>query len=412
MPFRKVEDTLVCSNGHTISNTLAERDEQEFGPVGKRKRIHRQKKEKQQKRACSNEDAFRVFYALWIHAKEFFRTKDERLFLLWTEQFRINEWTGMRVQRILKEIIIGKTQELGDEYALYKEAYDKIRKLKPETLKCDLGHTSTETVVDEVEVESPTKTIDRDPNASFCDFYTTVYLSVRREAEVSGGIYTFSEHGRRFSQFDYDKHLDEISTNYKDKFACSFSKDIDSFAAVDCKLRCYSQPGYDSTDESKRGMNSTGCITMENEMLKYKYRTLFVMDTDMALKYLHILFIEYNMDKIGINRIRFLKYFKKWLGVFGADRLYLPEVDYSLYILTYVVQFHPEYTDQYLSKISNYTNLTRNNIVGRINQNKKLLNRSCSPGFPQKTSRIFTRFNSARSLLRGIFYRNSRSKNE
>lgn len=361
-PFRRMESSLVCANGHTLQNTLEVADDEDTPFYGRHRIIRRPKKAAAEDKDSMDPSVayFVIFRTLFNEAKEDFGFQTDDFYKYFTGFYRVVGGTERR----------GGGEEDGDADSPanpFVPCPDDdpqppeagAAEAPEEGRQADAGGPALPG--DAPPKRAPKEKIEGDETFSAYHLPTLIYLSKRHEMERGGQPYFFDDFKVDMRRFKRTRRLDSISRRYKLSAQAHFHV-IQSFGrtrAVVIANRLRTLADFDSFCSSKIELtdaHSTGVISRFTEYLKHNVRQKFPRDIGLYRKYFDEICRALrvsdalagwdtgcqtggcNVARVGRGGMdELLFYWKKFVYVFNYDRAFIPELQFTLFIAQYFI---------------------------------------------------------------------------
>ena len=366
--LNKMADVLVCKNGHIITNTLAEKEEGDYEMLGKGKRLRKIKKFTFKNRQFSEQgDLLIILYKIFLEAMEEFNLSTNKFFIYYTGLYKlIRKEDGDRRERCME--IIDKAIRKGElsctkGYSIYE---DECKRLKIEI--------NDENDLEE-DITRDNLMPERNVMPTFYDFLCIVYLTKRYEKESKGDILIYEQFVKEMESFEFDKRLLKYYKNNTDKFILQSQFDYSELNVMENRIKMLTDAFIcKETIILKNDRFATGVFDDYEENVKSNMRNNFNTDMNVKIKYLY-----YITNKIGLNKIikyndyLLIQFFKKFIYIQNKYRIYIPEIEYSIYIIYYAENYHREKVKDILERICNVFGFRKKFILEKAIEKEKLL---------------------------------------
>jgi len=313
--YRKIESSLICSNGHTLQNMQEVAHEDPHLVALKTKKIRRVKKEK-------------------------------KIFL----------GTGCYLTRmILMKLLFEEAREFfkfpNDKVFKYFTGFFEFKKTKLES-----GF-----------------------NVSKREFFALIYLNRRSEMEKVGKTYFLKDCRSDFKELDIYTRLILIKNKYPPlESACyEFSKTVLYISIENLKNRILDliNPCTDMNSFIGSRASETGVLLSSIEISRQNIRRMFRNDIAIAKLYFKALCEQYGL-KIT-EELDF--YFEKFFYTFDHEQVFIPEYDFVLFIAAYFISIKKFEDTELETKIFTDFNCTKITFVKKMSDFFKTLEYCISP---------------------------------
>lgn len=272
--IKKIEDLLICANGHTIQNSQIVAHE-EFQPPVKTV-SHRVRKEKKEKKLYINDGCYlmrlMLFKFLINEAKVFLKFKNDDIFKYFTTFFNM------------------KNKNLDSFFRLNKK-----------------------------------------------EFFVLIYMCKRAHNESLNLPYFFKDCKKDYQRFDISNRLISLISRYPllEPVVKEFSHLPFDITIVTCKTTIdYLTDKYKYLSSFRNKIKLKGSAFEEKyEIAKSNIRRMFRNDLQMANIYFKE-FCKY-LDVVITSEIQL--YFEKFIYTFDPNILIIPEVDFSFFLAAYFI---------------------------------------------------------------------------
>jgi len=382
--IKKIGSDFICRNGHTIQNMdeVVDETNQFQASMGISKKIKKLKEKDKTIRILNKPlTNFIILRLFFKEAKRFFSFETEKIFLNFTGLYRIVDVTTGREVRIVGNGKESENWKESDKKENWKES-DRDKEKEKEKDKNDRDKKEGESDRDKREKDksdhknksdntnrnelSPSRTLSpSSPSHNLIDYvipdvnmkskykncilegernptifllFGIIYLSKRSEEEGKGKIYTLKEFINKLGTFMEQVNLKELEFVYKFKGSGLFSslgktRARNNLFILITRIRELCDYNIFFTEDQVKPLrfSETGLIPKEIDLIKGNIRGSLKRDLKILEKYFDKI-----CEDLGIEQNEeMLFYFKKMIWARDWNKVLIPEVEFTFFIVNY-----------------------------------------------------------------------------
>lgn len=386
LPLTFIDTTLICKNGHAITNTFNDKDDGDYDNLGKGKRVHKKKNKIiiMNKRSGTDE-LLLLHYKIFKELLKHFQLEDETMFKYYCEiKYCLKDkGTTSNTDEIINEVMTNNKYELdSDAVEIYQKEYERInKKINEKEIikeKKEISKKKEKEIIEKKEIlkeedsnisntsntntwMSTTTLIQTSPS-NFSDILSVIYLTKRYNLSLSNTIYPIDQFSTDLSSFNWDTVRMFFTEKYQ-ALECLAQEYQSKLSNIHKRIHLLSDMS-DSIIFSRRYKLIKNITNIFN-----RYTTNY---EQLNIDYFYYVSDALDIFNIISNKYNYIQHFKKYIYLI-SDYITIPEMECIIFIHYYMDKYHRDRVVEIFKRVLVRYKISKNALVREIENKRNIM---------------------------------------